>query len=372
MIASARSLRLALAVGCALTFVACGTGGGVTPPPANKFLPSTKVVKGTGTLTIKFPKHLVHITSSVAARHAARASRRVASTIVGSVRSTAAKRSPKFVDPNGTFLEVSSFGSCDDSSLGIFNFPSGVTFVPIAPNNLDGSETVTVPIVSDSQGCSTIVYVYEVGDGDQYSSPAQYPGSPPSYGDVISYGEGITSGGVTAGTAATPLTITLSIAPAMLAITEDMTTGDDGEGDFLTTGMDGAPSWQMDAINFSDSNDDYAYSYVLAADYLQSSDNCYFYPPDTAGAGGMPTINIAAQQADNGGTSRVATIQSGAVVIYADDDFDNVMAEFSSTVAPFPQDGPYTPAYDWLSPVLGLQTTTGWVYVEPYPEECDC
>jgi hypothetical protein len=364
VIASARSLRLALAIGCALMFAGCGMGGGTTPAPANKSLASTKVVKGTGTLTIKFPKHLVHLTSANL-RHGAGASRRVASQIVGGVRSTAAKRSPKFVDPNGTFLEISSFGSCDYSSLGIFNWPTGVTFVPIAPNNLDGSETVTVPIVSDSDGCPTNVYVYEVGDGDQDTSPAEYPSSAPTYSDVISYGEGVTSGGVTVGTTnPTPLTITLQIAPAMLAITEDEVTGDEGQGEFLGSSSDGATEWEIDPINYSSSDDEYAYAFVLAADYLQSSDNCYFYPPGAAGSGGMPSISIAFQQSDNDGTSRVGTVQSGAVVYYADysEDPDGVVAEFSSTVAPFPQDGPYTPSYDWLSPVLSGETTTGWAY----------
>jgi hypothetical protein len=87
----------------------------------------------------------------------------------------------------------------------------------------------------------------------------------------------------------------------------------------------------------------------------------------------MPTINIAYQQSENaaeGGNSRVGTTQSGALYVYADNSFDSVTAEFSTTVAPFPQDGPYAPTQYWLNPVLPGETTTGWAYFEPTCEEC--
>jgi hypothetical protein len=341
VIASVRSLRLALAAGCALTFAACSGGGGSTPLPKPTVSSAPQnVAKASGTLTIKFSHIKAHLSASA---------RKAGATN---------KRAPRFVDPNGSFLEVSSYATDTTASLGIVNYPTGVTFVQLqgATLNADGSLTVTVPIISSPNG-QTNVYIYEVADGSP-GSPPTYPSSAPSYNDVISYGEGVIPA-VAPGSSNVAVPVTLQLAPIALGVSWSPTVNDDGAVPLATT-SDGAPSFNIDQYYGSGTDDPYAYAFVVGADLEDNIDSCYFYPPNTTGAGGMPQINLISQSSANGGTSRIGQTTNGAYVYYTDGPYDGVQAEFQTVIPAFPTDGPYSA----LGPVLPGEQVNGWVDFE--------
>ncbi|MGD1065844.1 MAG: hypothetical protein ABR975_03430 [Vulcanimicrobiaceae bacterium] len=319
--------------------LAACSGGATTPTPTPatpKTAPSTTpqtVAKASGTLTIKFSHIKSHLTAATK-------------------KGGAAKRSPKFVDPNGTFLEISSFdASGTGNSLGVYNFPTGVTFVQI-PNNAaaNGTMTVTVPIVASSS--QTNVYVYEVNDGTT-GSPPTYPTSAPSYSDVLSFGEGSTSGSAPAGSSGNAITVTLQLAPAALGAAPDPTTGEDGS---ILSSTPGEPTSYGLA-----QNGDYADAYIVGADLDEDVDSCYFAIPGSSGYGGMPLITLVSQSSDGGGTSSIGQSQNGAWIYYPDPWYDSVYAEFQTSVGPFPNDG-------YVSQVLPQESTYG--YADFYCYDC--
>jgi hypothetical protein len=348
VIASVRSLSLALAVGCALTFAACSGGGGSAPAP-KPYVPFTpqNVAKASGTLTIKFSHIKAHLTASAKKSGGAN------------------KRAPRFIDPYGTFLEISSYATDTTASLGIFNYPTGVTFVQLQnqTTNPDGSFTVTVPIISSPNG-QTNVYIYEVADGTP-GSPPTYPSSPPSYNDVISYGEGVIPA-VTAGSTNVALPVTLQLAPIALGLSYTPTVNE-GEAMPLSSTADGAGTFVIDQYYGPSTEDPYAYAFVVGADLEENIDLCYFYPPNTTGSGGMPQINLVSQSPDNGGQSRIGTAQNGAWVYYPDDSENGVSAEFQTVLPAFPTDGPYynyPNNYPEIAPLLPGESVPGFVDFE--------
>jgi hypothetical protein len=327
---------IALAAFSACVLAAC-SGGATTPAPATpKTSPSTTpqtVAKASGTLTIKFSHIKSHLTAATK-------------------KGGAVKRSPKFVDPNGTFLEISSVDTSGTGySLGVNNFPTGVTFVQI-PNNAaaNGTMTVTVPIVASSS--QTNVYVYEVNDGTT-GSPPTYPTSAPSYGDVLSFGEGSTSGSAPAGSSNNAISVTLQLAPAALGAASDP--GIDDNGSILSTNPDSPTSYGLAQ------NGDYSDAYIVGADLDEDVDSCYFAIPGSSGYGGMPPITLVSQSSDGGGTSSIGQSQNGAWLYYPDNSYDSVYAEFQTSVGPFPNDG-------YVSTVLPQQWTYG--YADFYCYDC--
>jgi hypothetical protein len=154
------------------------------------------------------------------------------------------------------------------------SWPTGVTFVPIQPylNTTSGTVTATVPIVSDP--VSTNVYIFEVNDrGANYESIPE-----PSYGDVISYGEGTVL--TPSAGSSNPLTVTLQLAPAALGVAYSPSYSDSGE-------------------------------------------------------------TLGTQASDNGGSSAIAQLPNSAWVLVADNAGDGVTAEFQTSVGQFPDDGPF-------------------------------
>ncbi|HTW85925.1 MAG TPA: hypothetical protein VMD91_17780 [Candidatus Sulfotelmatobacter sp.] len=350
MTASPRLFFLALGLGCAPLLAAC-SGGAAAPsatpkaPTATPTPTTQNIAKATGTLHIKFSHIKEHLSAS--ARKGAGGPR----------------RTPKFVDPAvGSYLEIASWGSCQQYTMGIFNFNT-VTIVPVAPNQPDGSQVASVPIVAD--GCSTNVYVYEVNEGDQ-SPPTTFPTytnvEADSGGDLLAYGEGTIPSATSAGTTV-GVTVTMSIAPYQLGMAFAPTLGD-AAGTPDGTDSDSPSTFSLDNYTYAPTSDGWAYGYAVAGDLAQSIDSCYF-GTDPVGAGGMPTIALVQQTSS--GTSRIGQVASGAWVLYYDGS-NAVEAEFSTTVGPFPTDGPYAPGYTGLpyytqaTPIISTaQQTTGWV-----------
>jgi hypothetical protein len=331
MIATRRPIAFLVAAACGLGLAAC-SGGATTPPVKVAAAPTAapspqSVAKASATITIK----LSHIKE-----HLASVKKKGAGTT---------KRGPRFVDPNGTYLEIMSYGEYSNNTLGtnMATFPAGVTFVPI--NDANTTFTATVPIISDPLG-TTNVYVLEVDDGGPYTAF-----SPPSAIDVVSYGEGY----ITAPSpgSSNSLTVTLEMNPAALGVAYPPDYSETATS-LYNSSSDSPTDFSIEPFA-SNTTDGDAYAYFVAGDVADDVDDCYFAVPGTGPAGNMPQISFT-QTSDDGGYSYIAQAQNGAYVYFPDIWFDGVTANVQTSIAAWPTDGPFT-----SSPILPANTVNGYV-----------
>jgi hypothetical protein len=336
-----------------LSALAACSGGGAAPtatpkaPTATPTPTTQNVAKASGTLTIKFSHIKEHLVAGKSKN----------GTVTG-------RRSPKFIDPQGTFLVVASYGVCSQTTLGIYS-PSTLTWVPISSQNAqpDGTQVATVPIVAD--GCSTIVYAYEVNDATE-PSPLVFPSYPNgTSGDILAFGEGLTSGSPQAGSSGNAVSITMEVAPYALGFSY---APQNGSSATTLGGPNASDAATFDLENYGNSSSQYdsdGSAYVVAGDYDMAVDDCYFNvgSPGTGSSSSMPAITLAEQYSDNGGQSKIDQLPNGAWVYYADADNNDVFANFTSGIGAFPTDGPYSSANvpNPAAPIFTAQNFSGWV-----------
>ena len=262
MIRSARTLASAAAT--ALVLAACSGGGGTAQAPA---VPAPTAAPTAGPASRAQASITVHYTPSVHRLH-----------------TSSSKRSPRFVDPNGTQLQISSFTTPSFVSLDALTFR-------VAPGP-DGSQTVTAPITSSGDpGSLTYVKVVETD---------------PDAG-VLASGQGTLSG-VMPGTLVTGPAITLYMRATGIIATTNVQTG----GDAMLISYD--PAAPTELFNSQSSSLNACSALGSGGFALLPIDALFDYSSlfgRQVGAGGIPPIQVPDQKADNGGTSRLATDSSG-------------------------------------------------------------
>jgi len=258
---------IAVLATAAIALASC-SGGGSTTNVAPHAAPSSGP-KAQANVTIRFTKGLHHLKKSLRS--------------VG-------RRTPQFVDPNGMTLVVSSSSSTNPSF-------STSTTITVAPNT-DGSQTVLAPIVS-SPGPSDTTFINVI----EYDCNM----------DQLAVGQAsLTS--VQAGTVVQAPAITLYMVVAGIAITTDPINGGDAIG--LSTDPLNPTIWVPDTTNPS---------FLFAFDAVGNWD---FSVP--VGQGGIPSAQIFTQSSDDGGTSRLATLQNGGIVLIPDVSGDGVTAHLQT------------------------------------------
>jgi len=205
------------------------------------------------------------------------------------LKSSATRRSPRFVDPYGSTVNVSSSSSTNPS----FSTSTSIVVAPAA----DGSQTILAPIVS-SPGPSDTTYIYVV----EYDSS----------GDQLSTGQAYLSS-VQPGTVVQAPPITLNMVVAGVAITTDTQVG----GDLTPLSQNAASPTVWASCNILAGRASYLIPYDAANEYLLD-------PPTYVGLGGIPQAQVTSQVADNGGTSRISTDVNGGLHITFDPSGDGV------------------------------------------------
>lgn len=345
---STRFLHLALTGAFALALASCsgggGSGGTVPAPKPSPSLAPQNVAKAAGTVTIKFS----HIKEKMAVTAGSRKG------------ASAVRRSPKFVDPvSGSYLEFASYATCTQVGFGITDFTT-MTVIPTAPSPA-GTQTVTVPLVTDADGCTINVYVYEVYEPEG-AAPSALPTLNNGSGDVIAYGEATPGQYISPGTT-TPLTVTLSIAPTVIGVSYPPGSGEGAEP--LASSSSSPEPFAIGAINYQYNSSSTYYAYLVGADLADDISDCYFTEQGVGVVDDMPNITLEQQYSveaytnTSSGSSAISQSNTGAYVYNADSSFDSVMAEFQTSFGPFPNDGPYGAGV--VTPPVGSQSLSGWV-----------
>ncbi|MBV9098916.1 MAG: hypothetical protein JO079_12760, partial [Frankiaceae bacterium] len=267
MIAAARSITLAAA---ALTLAAC-QGGGATAPPFSTGRPAPSAPssnnRAQASITIHYAQNVHRL-----ATHSGR-------------------RSPRFVDPNGNVLQISSTTSANGNS----------TFSIVTVNaGADGTQTVNFPIVaSPGAGNTTFINVVETGGEG---------------GSTLATGQASLTN-VMPGTSVSAPPITLYMNTAGIAITTDLVAASDATA--LSANAASPTPWTPCTSSVS---------YVYPFDGL----NNLVLAQQNVGVGGIPTPQLVSQTSDNGGTSRIATDTFNGIHVVFDAHGDGVVGHFQT------------------------------------------
>ena len=270
MIAAARSITLAAA---ALVLAAC-QGGGATAPSFSTGTPAPGAPasnnRAQASITIHYAQNLHKL-----AAHAGR-------------------RSPRFVDPNGNVLQISSTTSVSGNS----------SFLTVSVNpGADGSQTVNFPIVaSPGAGNTTPINVIETGGEG---------------GSTLATGQASLTN-VMPGSLVQPPAITLYMNTAGIAITTDLLGASDATA--LSTTPTSPTPWSP--CSLITSGPSYLYPFDPLLDLVLAQQN--------VGTAGIPTPQLVSQTSDNGGTSRIASDTFNGIHMIFDANNDGVVAHFST------------------------------------------
>lgn len=263
MIGSPRTLAT---IAVAAVALASCSGGGATTNAAPKIVPSSGG-RAQATITIKYTQGTHHL-----ATHAN-------------------LRSPRFVDPAGNLLIVTSFSSTNPS----FRIDANFNVAPRA----DGTQSVTAPILSSPGATdSTFVGVIET----DFSS------------FMLADGEAILAS-VQPGTSLTAPPITLYMSVQGIGITTDPLNGSDAIP--LSSDPTVPTPWPICAPT----------SWLFAFDATGAWTTQF---QTAVGQGGIPTPQILTQASDNGGTSRLTSTQTNGIRLLLDGAGDGVTAHLQT------------------------------------------
>ena len=199
-------------------------------------------------------------------------------------------RAPKFVDPNGTQLQILEYSYA-------FSQFTPYEYVNVAPGS-DGTQTVTFPIVSSTS--STFIQITELG-----TAPA-----------LLSQGSGY-FGSVAPGRTLTG-TLTLNMNVYDLAVTTDPSTfSPSSTFGTLPTNSASVPKWAASCTT--------TVSYIYPVDALL---NAAITAP--VGIGGIPPVTLVSQTPDNGGSTVLTTKPGGGYQPVFDTLSHGVTATFSA------------------------------------------
>jgi hypothetical protein len=272
------SPRTLATIAVAAAALASCSGGGSTTSAAPQAVPSSGG-RAQATITIKYTQGTHHL-----ATHSNR-------------------RSPRFVDPAGAYLNVSSLSSTNPS----FQMHASIAIAP----GTDGTQTITAPILS-SPGATdtTLVDVIETSSTSQQ----------------LANGEAVLTS-VQPGTSVTAPPITLYMTVQGIGITTDPLNGSDAIA--LSSDPTAPTPWPICSQT----------SWLFAFDATGAWTTQF---QTAVGQGGIPTPQILTQVSDGaGGTSRLTSTQTNGIRLLLDTNGDGVTAHLQTyDIDPF--DNNYT------------------------------